>query len=451
MIPIILCGGEGSRLWPIKKLFYPLFDKHNLLEMSLKRLQNFNPALIVSVEELRTNVEKTLENKNYNTEVIYEPIAKNTAVSIALACHFLKKKYQFKGIVGIFPSDHFIGKVPKFQKLISLGIQTAQKENQIVTFGIRPSSPSSNYGYIKIEQKDDNRNQTAVKKAFGFIEKPKISQSSFLLKEGCLWNAGIFLSPLNLLIKYFEKHLPHLWESLIDAKDHTIHSVYKNLKPISFDRGIMENIDQFLCLPFEVDWSDLGSWDKITDWNQNFPGRLNNKALVFQKKSKGNFIFSSEEKPIGLLDINNNLIIQDEKGLLIAGKKRTDKDIQYIHKEFQKQKSRWIKTPWGSYAVIKKEDFFKYKQLKIRAGQQLSYQSHQKRKEHWLVVEGQAEAIVDGVKKKLQRHEHLFIDQGVKHRLKNPTDQMLTVLEIQIGTYLEEDDIVRYEDDYGRS
>ena len=172
-----------------------------------------------------------------------------------------------------------------------------------------------------------------------------------------------------------------------------------------------------------------------------------------------------------MIGIHDSLIVQGKEGLLIAGKKRTDEDIQFIYREAQNQTApalfenselyksekikqdpyKWVKTPWGSYSVIKKEGLFKYKKLKIKAGQQLSYQSHQNRKEHWIVLEGQAEAIVDGVKKKLQCHEHLFIDQGIKHRLKNPTDYNLTVLEIQMGSYLEEDDIIRYEDDYGRT
>lgn len=461
MIPIVLCGGESTRLWPIKKLFQLRFEKQNLLQKTLKRLQTFETPLIVSTKDLKKYVEQSLESKE---KILYEPIARNTAVSIALACHSLKNKREV--LVGIFPADHFIGEESKFQKLLSLGIQTAKKENQMLTFGIKASSPCQAYGYIRI--KKDAVKNSPVKKAFGFIEKPNKFEAESLLKEGCLWNSGIVLSPLSLLIQLFEKHLPLLWESLSHTKDRF--SLYQDLKPLSFDKALMEKMDQFLCLPLDIDWLDLGSWEKIAEKNQKFSSRLHNKAFVFQKNSKGNFVFSTKEKPIGLLDIHDSVIVQSEEGLLIASKKGIDKNIQHLYKESQKhkpnQKTNQIttlqetpqetpketptETPWGSYTVIKKTGFFKYKELKIKPGHKLSLQSHQKRKEHWLVIRGQAEASIKGVKKTLHCNEHLFIDQGVKHCLKNPTDQMLIVLEIQIGSYLEEDDIIRHEDDYGR-
>ena len=456
MIPVILCGGSGTRLWPISenKPFYNFFDDHSLLEISLKRLKNFEPSLIVSVEKLKPAVEKTLRGKKYKTEIIYEPESKNTAVSIALACQLLRQRHCEKEIVGIFPSDHFIGRELDFQRLISAGIQVVKEDRKMLTFGIPPHSPCSGYGYIKITNTYKELNKFLIKQAVGFVEKPDVSKSSSFLKEGYLWNSGIFLCPVDLLIQYFEDLLPNLWKQILRVKEDTIHSVYKNLKPVSFDKGIMEKISQYLCLPCDMEWSDLGTWDRIADWNQKFPGKLNNKAHISEKNSSGNFVFSSKDQPIGLIGLKDSLVIKGEEGLLIA-KRGTGENVQYIGEKFQKQnikqKKEWVEKPWGAYRLIMEEGLFKYKELQVKPGHQLSYQSHLKRKEHWLVIAGLAEVTIEENKSQLKVNEHLFIDQGVKHRLKNPTDQMLIVLEIQIGSYLEEDDIIRYKDDYGRS
>ena len=483
MIPIILCGGSGTRLWPLinQKVFYKFINNQSLLEITLDRLKKFKPLFIVSVEEQKEHLEKNFQNYK-SAQIIYEPFAKNTAVSIALACFLLKEKRN--DIVGIFPADHYIDKKSKFQNLLAQGTKTAKKENKIVTFGIPPSHNSSSYGYIKINSK---LKKSSAFKATAFIEKPTAIQAKALINRGSLWNSGIFISPINLLIHYFEKHLPHLWNKIIGIKDQNIycsclnfesicasslqkmelprkrksskeiskfkhnqiHSIYKNLKPVSFDKGIMENIKDYLCIPCDVGWTDLGSWEKIAEWNQKFSGKLNNKAKITEKTSQGNFVFSSEEKHFGLVGIKNQLIVNGSGGFLIANKKEL-KNIDSISPELDKKKqAEWIKKPWGAYRVLMEKEFFKYKELKVNPKSQLSYQSHKKRAEHWIVMKGSAEVVIEGKTKKLSANEHIFIDQGVRHRLKNPTSRPLLVLEIQIGHCLE-DDIIRYKDDYGR-
>ena len=442
MIPIILCGGSGKRLWPLQnqKVFYKFFNNQNLLETTLDRLKKFKPPLIISVEEYKQNLEKTLKRYK-NTNIIYEPLAKNTAVSIALACFLLKK--QDKDIVGIFPSDHYIDKKLKFQNLLFQGTQIAKKENKIVTFGIPPSHNSSSYGYIKI--KDKLKNHKALK-ATAFIEKPTALKSKALINKGSLWNSGIFIAPVDLLIHYFEKHLPYLWNKIICIKNQNRHSLYKKFKPISFDKGIMEHVKNYLCLPCDVGWMDLGSWEKLSEWNQKFSGKLNNKAKVTETNSNGNFIFSSKEKNFNLVGIKNQFIINGSEGLLITDKKNRNSINKGLNR---KKQTKWIKKAWGAYQVLMETEFFKYKEIKVNPKSQLSYQSHKKRAEHWIIMEGFAKVVIEGKTKKLRPNEHIFIDQGVKHRLKNPTSQPLLVLEIQMG-HCSEDDIIRYKDDYGR-
>ena len=479
MTPIILCGGSGTRLWPIsdKKPFYNFFENQSLLEISLKRLKSFKSPVIVSKKSLRPAVESIFKSKGYKAERIYEPISRNTAVSIALACCQLKQNRKTDELIGIFPSDHFISKELDFYKWLSAGIQIAKEQNQIVTFGIPPRFPCSDYGYIKVKPANQTFNGMSFQQSVGFVEKPSLSQSASLIKKGWLWNSGIFLSPLKILIQHFENHLPDLWQKICSLKENfrNIHSVYRNLTPVSFDQGIMEKIGHSICLPCDIGWWDLGSWDRLAEWEQEFSGTLQSKAHVVSKDSQGNFIFSAEDQNIGLIGVKNLLIIQGEKGLLIANKGQGE-DVRELAKEFKKRTGKpdeksadkkakkketdtltntdeqraWVKKPWGTYRVLMEKEGFKYKELKIQPGHQLSYQSHRKRSEHWIVMSGQAEVILEGSKQELKINEHIFIPQGVKHRLKNPKKTELLVLEIQTGACLEENDIIRYTDDYGR-
>ena len=446
MIPIILCGGSGKRLWPLvnQKVFYKFINNQSLLDISLNRLQKFKPLFIISVEEQKTILNQALK-EHKKAHVIYEPSAKNTAVSIALACSLLKEKYK-NGIIGIFPADHYIEKESKFQNLLSQGIKTAKQENKIVTFGIPPDYHSSSYGYIKTIKKTG---QAKILQATAFIEKPKAQTAKALIKGGGLWNSGIFISPVNLLIHYFEKHLPNLWNEITRIKDKNIHSIYKKIKPVSFDTGIMENIGDYLCIPCDVGWSDLGSWEKIIEWNQKFPGKLNNPVKTFEKNSQGNFVFSTKEKNFGLIGIKNKIIIDGADGLLIADKKQKKKITAFIKEIQTTKKPEWVKKPWGAYRVLMEKGVFKYKELKLNPKSQLSYQSHKKRVEHWIILEGQAKVTIADKIKKLKPNEHVFIDQGIKHRLKNPASKPLLVLEVQMG-HCSEEDIIRYKDDYGR-
>ena len=458
MIPLILCGGFGTRLWPIaeNKPFYNFFGQ-SLLEKSLHRLKKFEPFLIVSVENLKGVLEETLREKDYKTEILYEPESKNTAVSVALACRLLSLRQKEEEIIGIFPSDHFIGQELRFQNFVSTGLQVAREKQKIVTFGFSPDRACSDYGYIKVRNIGKEINGFSIKQAVAFVEKPELSQSVSLAKEGYLWNSGIFLSPVKLLIQYFSNYLPHLWTQILCVKKDfkSLHSIYQNIEPVSFDKGIMENLREYLCLPCDVAWSDLGSWNRMADLDQRFPGSLKNKACLFSKASKGNFVFSSTDKPIGLIGIKDTVIVQGEKGLLIADKKEEGQWLKSISEEFKKQnleqKGEWVKKPWGAYRVTMREGEFKCKELKVRPGHQLSYQSHKKRSEHWLVISGLAEVTLEGKKYQLKVNEHIFIDRETKHRLKNPAKTPLFLLEIQRGSYLEEDDITRYQDDYGRS
>ncbi len=588
MIPVILCGGSGSRLWPIsdEKLFYNFFDSQSLLDISLKRLEAFESPLIVSQESLKTSAESVVKNNSPSADRIYEPLLRNTAVSFALACHFLRQRRRAQSLIGLFPADHFISQELDFQKLVAAGSQIAQEKGQIVAFGSAPRFPSSDYGYIKVQNNTSSLNGVSFQTAIGFVEKPSLSESESLIQEGCLWNFGIFLGSLGVFIQHFENYLPDLWREICSIKEDfsNISSAYQKLNPLSFDKGIMEKISSYICLPCDVGWFDLGSWDRLADWEREFPGKLQNRARVIRQEAEGSFVFSSIDRNIGLAGAKNLLVIQGEKGLLIA-KKGAGRDMKKLAESFnrpahpadkkgmdqkicrpglknpfilgakkgakshklgesfgcwrpmtqgpppghtaiktgesfsgkikgwmkiipqklarlsnrsgwrspfniglpqnlarlsnregfkdrrlkpqslgakalrQKAKGsagmgedapRWAVKPWGAYRVLMERDGFKYKELKVLPGQQLSCQSHKKRVEHWIVAVGQAEIILEGRRFPLKANEHIFIPQGAKHRLKNPAKKDLILLEIQMGSELDENDIVRYADDYGR-
>ena len=457
MIPIILCGGSGTRLWPVSAKPFHKFFEQSLFEMTLKRLEHYEQAIIVSQESLRHPMEIALKKHKNKARVIYEPESKDTAPAVALVCHLLSCEKQSKEVIGIFPSDHFIGNEPVFHEALSIGAEIAAKDKEVVTLGLIPSHPKVSYGYIKVSNTIKQAGRFSVKKAISFLEKPDFSKAKALLEEdrdGYLWNSGIFLCRVDILISHFKTHLPDLWEKITkDGKD--ISAAYRDLSPVSFDRGIMEKTGQHICLACnDIDWVDLGSWDHIAEWKESSAKSLNNKAYVASEKSEGNFVFSSKNQPVGLVGIKDTLIVNGEEGILVAKKGMSEsvKKVAWQMKQKLPSKGeRRKECPWGEWSVIGEGEMFKCKILQVKPGHQLSYQTHQKRMEHWIVMSGKALVILDGKSFQLNANEHILIPQGAKHRLKNPGTDWLTVFEIQMGNYLGEDDIIRYLDDYGRS
>ena len=363
MIPVILAGGHGSRLWPIsnnihRKPFYKFF-RQSFLEMSLNRLSDFPSPLIVASESMKAHTEE-LACKTA-METVYEPESKNTAPAIALVCHLLKNRKREKEVVGFFPVDHYFHPREKFHKLISFGEHLALSEKRIVTLGLPPKKPLPGYGYIRTKKLHVKEGDIFIYKSDSFLEKPDTKRAQSLIKQGsCFWNSGVFISPVDLLIEYFKEYLPKLWK-IIETIPEDLQGMshyYKNIEPISFDKGIMENINEYLVLSADLEWRDLGSWDDIADLHEEKDMKLGIKTSIISEDSHGNFVFSQKNEPIGLIGINNSLIVNGLEGLLIA-KRGTAQNIKGIVDSFKKKegealgnKNSIVLKPWGQYEIL---------------------------------------------------------------------------------------------------
>lgn len=460
MIPVILAGGQGLRLWPLSndtqtKPFYRFFQK-SFLQMSLERLNHFPSPHIVASESMKTQTEQIAGKVSAKT--LYEPESKNTAPAIALACHFLKNQNQENKVAGFFPVDHYFHPSGKFHELISLGEQLALFEKKIITLGLPPDKPLPGYGYIKTKRLKKQKNNICIWQSDSFIEKPDTHKAQELIKDKrYLWNSGIFISSLDTLIEHFKEHLPKLWSIIESIPDNleNIHHFYKEIEAVSFDRGIMENISEYIVLSSDLQWKDLGSWDDIADLHEEKNIKLSTNPSVVSKDTHGNFIFSQEKKPVGLIGLKDSLVVNAEQGLLIAkrGKAQEIKELigslKRVETGAEHENSITLK-PWGRYETLYASLPFKVKLLYIKPGEKLSYQSHKNRREHWIVVSGSGELTLNGKITKLKIDDTVLIPQRQKHRLKNIGTKELIVLEAQLGTLCVEEDIIRYEDDYNR-
>lgn len=489
MIPVILCGGAGSRLWPMagEKPFYRFFDQ-SLLEMSLDRLQPFSPVFVLGVRDregvlyqsclnwgglkkapenskkLSLKLEKGRGHEERELNLLYEPEAKNTAVSIAFMCHYLNLKGNKGEIIGFFPADHLIRQQEKFYQAILKAISTAQERKGLTVLGVAPSSPCPDYGYIRLSKPLGEE----VEKVVRFVEKPDLPTARSFLKEGSyVWNSGIFLAPHEVFIQQFKQYLPELWREVqkIKLDLSNMDEVYKRLQAMSFDKGVMEKAEPVYCVPCEAGWTDMGSWDRVSRLEPEERKRLNSRAHVISKDSHNNFVFSSFPENIALLGVQNKIVVHGRQGLLIMekgesentgfvaeqAKERSFLSTAWSAKEGDLIKTSWVKKPWGDYKTLYEGDGLKCKMIRVLPGHRLSCQSHKNRTERWLLKSGTAEVYLNGKMFSLTAEQVVFIPRGAKHRLGNSSSQVCEILEIQMGDSLAEEDIVRYEDDYGRS
>lgn len=455
-IPVILSGGSGTRLWPLSRTKFPkqfceIFDE-SLFKKTLKRVLPLGTPYVVTNQAMKVLTETTLSELNVpTTQALYEPKANNTAPAIALLCRVLEAQNKTQCIVGIFPSDQLIQNENVFQEAIELASLSAE-QGQIVTLGIKPTYPATGYGYIEVDSKillsQSNLN---VRTTRGFREKPSEDTAEGFIQAGnFFWNAGMFIFKVSTMIDAFKTHMPETWKVMEELKADlsNLNEVYAKTPNQSIDYGIMEKAKNQTCIPVDLNWSDVGSWDEIA--------KVGKSESLAQVESKNNFVFSKTGRKAAFVGVDDLILVDTADAILVA-KKGMTQNVKKIAESLAKENDSRAHEhpfefrPWGKFEILRDTDSFKSKVIHVNPGQQLSYQSHAKRAEHWVIIKGRPEVTLNDQIHALKPGESIYIPMGAKHRIKNPSkDEVVEFVEVQVGTYFGEDDIVRYQDDYKR-
>ncbi len=476
IVPVLLAGGTGSRLWPLSRESFPkqflnLLEKNNntLLQQTYKRIEklsNISNPIIICNEEHRFIVGEQMQKINVNPlSIILEPIGKNTAPAIAIAAlkviQFFKDK-EIDPILLVLSSDHEIKDNSKFIEVINKGLEFA-KNNKLVTFGVVPHSPETGYGYIKAE-KSFKFSEICGHKILEFIEKPDYKKAcEFLEDSRFTWNSGMFLFKAKTILKELERFCPKIIDcckkSINNSKyDLDFQRLDKNefnkCPNISIDIGVMEKTSDGFVIPLDAGWSDIGSWESI--WDNSEKNQDNNviKGNVLIKDTKNSYLRSQERLIVGI-GLDNLVVIETNDAILISDKKQSQKVKEMVNLLIEKQisagrKHQKIYRPWGHYLSVVEKEKWQIKLIFVKQGESLSLQKHHYRSEHWIVVNGIAQVEINNDKNILTENQSTYIPLGAKHRLSNPGEIPLILIEVQSGSYLGEDDIVRFEDKYGR-
>ena len=460
MKSIILAGGSGSRLWPLSRDMYPkqllsLDNENSLLQQTFLRLRKFssaeNIATVTNIKHFQ-DIKLQLNSIDSNNLVIAEPLGKNTAPAIACTLeYFMQKNNNDDDIVLIVPSDHLINDIAAFAETVRKGEKLAQA-GYIVTFGIKPTYPETGYGYIKTAQSFETGFE--VEK---FVEKPDLVTAQEYLNSGKFyWNAGIFMAKISTLLDEFAKYEPEIFATLknLDFSNSTKinYSIYEAMPSISIDYAIMEKSDKIALIELESDWNDLGSWQSLyeikpKDENGNV---LTGKVVVDDVKNS--FIYSQKEL-VAVSGLEDAVIVETEDAIM-ACKMSDSQSVKKLYEKLKESNTtklhKTVFRPWGYYTCMNEGDGYLTKTICVLPHQKLSVQSHNHRSEHWVVLEGQALVLLDDKKYDVYAGDSIDIPLKAKHSLQNPYEKELKIIEVQKGDYISEDDIIRYEDCYGR-
>jgi mannose-1-phosphate guanylyltransferase/mannose-6-phosphate isomerase len=459
---VILAGGSGTRFWPLSrekmpKQFLSIVGDRSMLALTIERARDLVPderIWIVTIcsqtdEIVRELLELGLFGK---INILEEPVGKNTAAAIGLAAIRILEKSP-DGIMAIFPSDHYIGNTPKFLELLRFGIEAANRE-WLVTLGVQPTHPETGYGYI---EKGEALN-TGIYRAARFTEKPDLSTAEhYVSSKNFFWNGGIFLWKADRFMTEMKSHLPDHYEKLhqIRKQPDRLTSIYGAMESISVDYGILENSDRVAVIPADIGWSDVGSWTALYNLSVKDCDRNVSTGDVMTVDSHDSLI-RAEERLVATIGVENLIIVETEDAVLVC-RKDCSQDVRVVAQNLLGDKRpeaiirRKVLKPWGAYKVLDQGNGYQVKWLDIKPHQRLSLQSHQFRSEHWTVVSGKAIVTVDDKTTEVLSGNAVYIPAKSMHRIMNPSKEMLRIIEVQTGSYLGEDDIIRYEDDYGRN
>ncbi|HGU0803135.1 TPA: mannose-1-phosphate guanylyltransferase/mannose-6-phosphate isomerase, partial [Escherichia coli] len=457
IIPIIMAGGSGTRLWPLSRSLYPkqflsLTNENSLLQETLKRLDGLNclPPVIVSNNEHRFIVAEQLRQFGVDDfQIILEPVGRNTAPAVALAA---LKALELHGDhhMLVLAADHAIQDIEAFHAAV-LAAEQESVDNKLVTFGIVPTKPETGYGYIKKGEQVKN----SVFKVNSFVEKPDLETAKNYLEQKCyLWNSGMFMFKASVYLDELKKFRPDILaackESLSSASTdldfiRLNSDVFAECPDESIDYAVMEKTQDCVVIPLDADWSDIGSWTSLWEISEKDEHENVSHGDVINYNSRNNYIYS-EGSLISTVGVNNLIIVQTKDALLVAQQDNVQ-DIKKIVEILKKQKRsehishREVYRPWGRYDSVERGDRYQVKRITVKPGECLSTQMHHHRAEHWVVVAGTAKVTCGERTYFVTENESTFIPIGTVHTLENPGKIPLEVIEIQSGVYLGDDDI----------
>ncbi|EON11198.1 mannose-1-phosphate guanylyltransferase [Pandoraea sp. SD6-2] len=465
---MILCGGVGARLWPVSreshpKQFLKLSDGLSLLQKALLRaagLSGVDQVYVVTSRDLYHQVVdefRQVNERGLAATFLCEPVGRNTAAAIAAAASHAADTHGQDTLMLVLAADHLISDHGAFGTAVERAVAKAEL-GQVVTFGINPASPETGYGYI----------EAAGSRVLRFVEKPTLEKArEYIQSENFLWNSGIFCFAASTMLREMRQHCPDilndtatcLRSSPILTDDNGIQIQLESksfgvVRECSIDYAVMEKCDNLAVVPCDIGWSDIGSWAALTelckpDGNGN---RVKGEAFLFDVD---NCYLASRDRVVGAVGVDNLIVVDEPDALLIAGRGR-EQDVRHIYAQLKAsdhvthKTHRTVSRPWGSYTVLDEGADFKIKRIEVKPGGSLSLQMHHYRSEHWIVVGGVATVINGDKGFVISANQSTYIPAGQKHRLENSGDTALVLIEVQVGDYLGEDDIVRFEDVYGR-
>ena len=460
MKAIVLAGGAGTRLWPLSrqkysKQFLKLVDGTALLDFTYKRILNFflpEDVVTITNKDYYFYVKDVCEkfSSDMSENIISEPISKNTAPAIALSTKFTidKLKADSGEIIFVFPSDHIIKPIDKFVKYLDIA-KNAAESNYLVTFGIKPTSPETGYGYIKIGQSLGDFN-----KAEQFTEKPDLQTAKEYLNSGkYFWNAGIFAFKISTFLNELQTYQPEIYKNIDKGYDAAITN-FSKMPSVSIDYVMMEKSKKVAVVPMDTFWSDVGSWDSFYKINKKDDKQNVLIGDVKALDTKNSLIFSNK-RLVATVGLEDAIVIETDDAVFVS-KLGKGQEVKKLLEELKKDNREEVIehtevfSPWGKYKTLEKSERYKIKKILVKPGETLSLQMHYHRTEHWVVIKGTAQVTVGEKTYFVHERESTFVPKSTLHRLANPGKIPLEIIEVQNGEYVGEDDIVRFEDKYGR-